>query len=64
MVLGVRNQLSEQLFQDMTDLARQSAKDRIKPTYDINLARHTLLSDAEIDSLTSQPSGAKKAPAP
>ena len=42
MVAGQRTQLSEQLFQDMGDLARQAAKARIKPTYDINLARSAL----------------------
>jgi len=63
MALGGRNRLSEQLFQDMTDLARQAAKDRIKPTYDINLAREALGVTPDQLGSSSPPAGAKKAPA-
>ena len=65
MVLGQRNQLSEQLFQDMGDLARQAAKDRIKPTFDVNLAREAIgVTPEQLGSASSAPAaGAKKAPA-
>jgi len=63
MVLGQRTQLSEQLFQDMGDLARTAAKERIKPTFDINLARQAI--SVSPDQLSSSPpAGTKKAPAP
>jgi len=63
MVLAQRNQLSEQLFQDLGDLARTAAKNRIKPTFDVNLARQAL--GVTPDQLTSSapPTGKKKAPA-
>jgi peptidyl-prolyl cis-trans isomerase D len=64
MVLGQRNQLSEQLFQDMTDLARQAAKARIKPTSDINLARQAIGVTPDQLGSSGPPAKAKKAPAP
>jgi peptidyl-prolyl cis-trans isomerase D len=63
MALGVRTQLTEQLFQDMSDLARQAAKDRIKPTYDINLAREALGVTPDQLGSGAAPAKAKKAPA-
>ena len=64
MIMNQRNQLTEQLFQDMADLARTAAKDRIKPTYDINLARQAI--DVTPDQLASSapPAAGKKVPAP
>ena len=64
MVLGQRTQLSEQLFQDMGDLARTAAKNKIKPTYDINLAREALGDTPDQLGSGAPPAGAKKAPAP
>jgi peptidyl-prolyl cis-trans isomerase D len=64
MALGQRNQLSEQLFQDMGDLARQAARNKIKPTYDINLAREALGVTPDQLGAPGAPAGAKKAPAP
>lgn len=64
MVQGQRSQLSEQLFQDMGDLARQAAKERIKPTYDINLAREALGVTPDQLGSSAAPAKAKKAPAP
>ena len=61
MVLGQRNQLSEQLFQDMGDLARQAAKAKIKPTYDIKQARAAIGVTPDQLALAAPPHGAKKA---
>jgi len=48
----------------MGDLARQAAKDRIKPTFDVNLAREAIgVTPEQLGTASSAPAGAKKAPA-
>ena len=59
-VLGQRTQLTEQLFQDMGDLAREAAKKRIKPTYDQALARQAIgVSDDQLPKSGAPAHGAK-----
>jgi len=64
MVLAQRNQLSEQLFQDLGELAREAAKNRVKSTYDVNLAREAIGVNADQLGSSAAPAGTKKAPAP
>jgi peptidyl-prolyl cis-trans isomerase D len=60
MVLSQRTQLTEQLFQDMGDLARDAAKNRIKPTYDQALARQAIgVSDDQLPKSGAPAHGAK-----
>ena len=62
MVLGQRTQLSEQLFQDMGELARKAAQAKIKPTYDVKLAHEAIGVTDDQAAVSGAPARGTKAP--